>query len=102
MHSRAAEYRILPGKLEDFLRAIHSLLPMLRQQAGFRALVILRTSAGDPPEAMSISVWDSLSDLKASEENMFLYQAISRLLEFCEGFPPIREYEVLISEFAAD
>jgi hypothetical protein len=33
---------------------------------------------------------------------MFLYQALARLLSHCDGFPTIREHEVLASEFAAD
>jgi len=49
-----------------------------------------------------LSLWDSLDDLKASEKNLFLYQAIARVLSYCEGFPAIREHEVLVSEFAAD
>ena len=102
MHARVTQVRILPGKLEDFVHAVHSILPLARQQAGFRALVVLRTAQAPVAEAMSVAVWDSLADLKASEKNLFFYQALSRVLTLCEGFPRISEYEVLVSEFAAD
>lgn len=99
MHARVTQFRILPGKLNDFRAAAESLRPLLHKQAGFRALVVLRTGEGPQPEATVVSVWDSFEHLKGSEKNLFLYQAISRVLAFCEGFPIIREHEVLVSEF---
>lgn len=99
MHARVTQFRILPGKLEDFRAAAESIRPVIHKQHGFRALLVLRTSES-PLEATVISVWNSLSDLKGSEKNLFLYQAISRVLEFCEGFPLIREHEVIANDFA--
>lgn len=102
MHARVAHYHILPGKLKEFQAAADSLIPLTRRQQGFRGLVVLKISEGPKPEVTIISMWDSFQDLKTSEKNMFLYQAIARVLGFCEGFPTIREHEVLVSEFAAD
>ena len=101
MHARITQFRILPDKQENFRAAIDSLVPLLHKQAGFRVLLVLRTSEGPVPEATVVSVWNSFEDLKGSERNLFLYQAISRLLAFCEGFPIIREHEVIASEFKA-
>lgn len=102
MHARVTHFHILPAKLEDFKASLDSLMPLIRKQQGFRALVTLHTSEKPKPEAMVLSIWDSLEDLKASEKNMFLYRALARVLSHCEGFPTIREHEVLVSEFAAD
>ena len=102
MHARVTHFHILPGKLDDFRDAIHSLVPLIRKQQGFQALLVLHAAEGSKPEATVLSLWDSLEDLKASEKNMFLYRALSRVLSFCDGFPTIREHEVLASEFAAD
>ncbi len=99
MHARVWQLRILPGKLEEFTSAVRSLIPPARQQGGFRGVVALRTGAGEPLEVLLIAVWDSLEELKASEKNLFLYQALARLLAFCEGLPSIREHEVLMSDF---
>lgn len=101
MHARVTQFRILPGKQEDFRAAVDSLIPLLRKQVGFRALLVLRTSEGPVPEATVVSIWNSLEDLKGSEKNLFLYQALSRVLAFCEGFPIIREHQVMASEFKA-
>ena len=99
MHARVTKFRIQPGKLDDFRAASESIRPIIRKQAGFRALVVLRTSEA-PLEATVVSVWNSLEDLRGSEKNLFLYQAISRVLAFCEGFPMIKEHEVITGEFA--
>lgn len=101
MHARVTQVRILSGKMEEFREAVDSLVPAIRRQAGFRALLVLGTTPGPAPEAMVVSIWDSLDKLKESEKNLFLYQALSRVLGFCDGFPLIREREVLVSEFAA-
>lgn len=102
MHARVTHARILPGKLKEFIRAVESMVPLIRKQVGFRALVVLRIKETGSPEATIVSVWDSFNDLKASEKNMFFYQALARTMAFCEGFPTVQEHKVLISEFAAD
>jgi len=102
MYARATDVRINPSKLYEFTTAVQSTFPLLRQQAGFRALVVLGDPEQQSPEATIISIWDSRADLEASEKNMFLYQALSRILGYCESFPKIRAYRVLASEFAAD
>lgn len=101
MHARVWQLRIQPGKLEEFTAAIQSLVPLARQQGGFRGVLVLRTNGKERPEAMVIAVWDSLQDLRKTEHSMFVTQALARVLSCCEGFPSIRESEVLVSEFAA-
>jgi len=102
MHARVTQFRILPGKVKEFAGAVDSVLPLIRKQVGFRALVVLRTSETPVAHTTVLSLWDSFDDLKNSEKNLFLYQALSRVLGFCEGFPEIHEHDVLVSEFAAD
>jgi hypothetical protein len=46
-----------------------------------------------------VALWDSLLAIRASENNLFLTQAISRFLACCEGLPHITEQEVLASDF---
>jgi len=100
MYARVSEVRILPGKWTEYLDAVHSVLPILRQQAGFRAGFVLRNDENNRPRALVVTLWDTHEALKASEKNLFLYQAIARTLSVCEGFPRIREHEVAVSEFA--
>ena len=105
MFARIVQVQIVPGKLKEFLVAVDSLRPGLRKQSGFRTLVILRSaetpaSKGDDGEvsATSITLWDTMEHMRASEKNMFLYQALARMKAYYKGFPQIREEEVIASE----
>ena len=100
MYARVTHLQILPEKMEEFRRAMETIRPEVRKQAGFRGLVVLREGTTNAPEATSIAMWESLEHLRASEKNLFLYQALSRLLVLCKGFPTIREHEVLACELA--
>jgi quinol monooxygenase YgiN len=106
MYARVMQIRILAGKLGDLRLATESLLPTLRKQAGFRAMMILRSPEtpakdGDDREisATTYTIWDSMEHMRESEKNMFLYQALARIKEFCKGFPQIHEEEVIASEW---
>jgi heme-degrading monooxygenase HmoA len=112
-----AQFRVLPGHLDAMLAETSSLRPLLKKQKGFVALVVLRLDQpaaapgsksapvqapqeGDEVHVTTVSLWESLEDLRASEKNMFLYQAIARLMKHARGFPSIREAEVLYNDFA--
>lgn len=96
MYARVWHVHIQPGRIEEFKDAIDSLLPAARKEAGFRAVLVLGSDGGKSPEATVIGVWNTLEELKASEKSLFLYQALSRVLNLCEGFPNISEEEVLL------
>ncbi len=100
MYARVTHYRILPGKLEEFTSAVDSLMPAVQKLKGFRFVVVLKGDAQHRQEATAVSMWESLEDLHAGDNNVFYYQALARLLKCCDGFPTIDEQEVLVSEFA--
>ena len=102
MHARVTEVNIEAGKLDEFIDSMQATIPELRTQPGFRALLVLRSSEANALGVTLLSVWDSLEDLKGSETNLFLYQALARILKTAEGFPHMTEHEVLVSEFAVD
>ncbi len=95
MHARVWRVHIRPGKTEDFKAALQSLYPLARQQPGYRGSVALTSGTGAPREVTVVAIWNSLDDIRASERNLFVTQAISRVLVCCDGFPQITEQEVL-------
>ena len=106
MYARVMQIRILAGKLHDMLDAVESLRPTLRKQPGFRMMMFLRSPEtpskdGDDKEisGTTYTIWDSMEHMRASEKNMFLYQALARIKEFCKGFPQIHEEEVIAIEY---
>lgn len=95
MHARVWKLRIRPGKLGEFRGAIASLMAPAHRQHGFRGSLALVSDGSDAPEVTLIGVWDSLDDIRGSERNMFLMQAISKVLGCSEGFPQITEHQIV-------
>ncbi len=100
MYARVWRAGILPGKVEEFKAAIDSARPFLRQQPGFRGLLVLRTGPGEELDATIVSAWASIEDLRNSETNAF-QEAVVHVLTTCEPHPVMREEEVVFCEFAA-
>jgi heme-degrading monooxygenase HmoA len=98
MHARVSQYYIRPGKMDEFAAVVDSLIPALHKVAGFRSLLILRGGEPNKPEATAISLWDTVEELRAGDNNVFYYQVLARLMACCDGFPSVREHEVLVSE----
>lgn len=106
MHARITQFNVRSGKLDELADAVDSLIPSMRQQKGFKSLIVLRGAAlpgntSDGPVITAITTWDSLDSLRASEENLYFYRAMARVLAFSDGFPSIQEHEVLVNEHHA-
>jgi hypothetical protein len=101
MHARVWRFHIRPGKMQDFQIILSSVIDLAREQGGYRGGVALGSGKSEPLEVTLVALWDSLELMRASENNLFLTQAISRFLACCEGLPHITEQEVLASDFIA-
>ncbi|MGH9713185.1 MAG: antibiotic biosynthesis monooxygenase family protein [Candidatus Acidiferrales bacterium] len=99
MVARVTQYKIRPGKIEAFTSAVESMSPALDKFHGFRVLLVLRGPEEDSREATTISVWDSVEDLRHCDNDKFYYHAIANLMKCCESFSPMREQDVLASKF---
>jgi heme-degrading monooxygenase HmoA len=100
MVARVTQYRIRPGKMEEFTSTVESLIPALDRLKGFRVLLMLQGADPASREATAISVWESSADLRDSDNDEFYYHAIAQLLKCCESFSPMREEKVMVSKFA--
>jgi hypothetical protein len=83
MYARVWKFSILPEKVDEFIAASNAVVPLLRQQPGFRNLVVLRGGSVERLEGTAISAWESL------------------VFSCCQPRPSVREEEVVISEFAS-
>ena len=99
MHARVLQFRIKPGKTEEFQQAIESVLPKRREEKGYCGLLVLRGGAEAPRDGWIIALWETLDDLRASEKGITYYGALSKMMGTCEGMPSIVEQEVLLSDF---
>jgi quinol monooxygenase YgiN len=101
MHARVWQLHVRPGQVRDFQDVFSSVVDLARQQEGYRGVLALASGKLETPDVTVVAVWDSVQALRASENNLFLTQAISRFLACCEGLPLITEQELLASDFIA-
>jgi hypothetical protein len=101
MQARLWQLQIRPGKLRDLQAILPSVMELARQKAGYRGVFAWASGKLESPEVTLVAIWDSLEAIRASENNLFLTEAISRYLACCEGLPHISEREFLASDFVA-
>jgi heme-degrading monooxygenase HmoA len=100
MHARVTQFHIAPEQFAPFLAAMEAALPHARQQKGFRGLLALRGGTSAPSiEVRVMSIWNSLEDLQAGEQNFYFYQALAKVMAASKAFPLIESQEVLFAEF---
>lgn len=103
MYARVTQFHVLGDKLDEFLESVRAAAPHAREQKGFRALLVLRDDAGASSAHGSlhvrvISIWNSIEDLQAAEQNFYLYQALARVMTASKGFPSIEGQEVIFAD----
>lgn len=103
MYARVTQFHVLADKLDEFLESVRAAAPHAREQKGFRALLVLRDDAGASSAHGSlhvrvISIWNSIEDLQAAEQNFYLYQALARVMTASKGFPSIEGQEVIFAD----
>ncbi|HVA17916.1 MAG TPA: antibiotic biosynthesis monooxygenase [Candidatus Dormibacteraeota bacterium] len=100
MYARVTQFHIVPDKLDSFLAALRDAVPHAHQQHGFRALLVLRADApASTADVRVMSLWDSIQDLQAGEQNFYFYQALAKVMTSSKGFPLIEGQEVLFADF---
>ncbi len=99
MHARVTQFSIPPEKLNEFIGALNSAIPLMRQRKGFQALLVLRVEETNPPDVRVMTLWDTQEALHESENSVLFYQALARALAFAKGFPVMREEEVVLYDF---
>jgi heme-degrading monooxygenase HmoA len=71
----------------------------MHERKGFQALLVLRVEGSNPPDLRVMTFWDSQQALQDSENDIRFYQVLARVMAFSQGFPVIREEEVVIGDF---
>jgi hypothetical protein len=101
MHARLWQLHLRPGMVQDFRDILSSLVELARLQEGYRGVLALASGKSESPDVTLVALWDSLETIRASENNLFLTEAISRYLVCCQGLPHITVQELLASDFIA-
>jgi hypothetical protein len=101
MHARLWQLHLRPGMVQAFQNILSSVVELARLQDGYRGVLALASGKSESPDVTLVALWDSLEAIRASENNLFLTEAISRYLVCCEGLPHITVQELLASDFIA-
>ena len=101
MHARVWQLQLRRDKVQDFRTVLSSVVELARQQGGYRGVFAWTSGTSESPEVTLVAIWDSLEAIRASENNLFLTEAISSYSACCRNPPRISEREFLASEFVA-
>jgi Antibiotic biosynthesis monooxygenase len=101
MPAHVWQLHVRHGMVQDFKETLSSLVELAREQDGYRGIVALASSNSESPDVTLLALWDSLDAMRASENSLFLTQAISLFMVCCEGLPHITEQKLLGSDFIA-
>jgi heme-degrading monooxygenase HmoA len=97
VHARVVIMEMLPIDVKEAVSSYRDrVVPAGREQDGFRGAWMLT----DPEtgEGMSISLWESAEDMRASEESEFHRRELGELEGFFVSAPVRKHYEVSVEE----
>ena len=93
MHARVTTVPVEPGRMEDAVRILrNSVAPVMKQQTGFKGWFLLTESKQN--KITSITLWETATDLMASQMNGEYQVQIAKLSDFVAGPPATEQYEV--------
>jgi len=97
MYARVVSGHYQSGKMDEGAELYrNSLAPAAKQQQGFKGLLGLVDRATG--RGLSITLWETEADLKASETSGYYQQQLAKFVPLFSG-PPDREvYEVIAQE----
>ena len=97
MRARVITIQYHPDKMEEGLQMYRDVLTAARQQAGFKGILgLIDREAG---KAMSITLWETTSEIQASGEGSAYFQAQSaRFASVLAAAPVVETYEVVAQE----
>jgi heme-degrading monooxygenase HmoA len=84
MHARMTMIRTQPGKLEEAVTiGRDSIVPLAKEQPGFKSLVALTDSESE--ELIFISLWETEEDLEAGENSGYYEEQLGKLSSVLAG-----------------
>jgi hypothetical protein len=97
MYARKVSIHLKPNTSGEFARTIdNDILPLLRQQDGFKDEITL--VASDGKDAVAISLWDRKESADAYNRETYP-QVLKGLAKVIDGTPEVQVYEVASSTF---
>ena len=97
MFARSVSIHLKSNMLSDYTRTFeNAVLPVLREQKGFRDEIIFAGPGGI--DVTAISLWENKTDAEAYNTNVYP-QVLKTLARFIEGMPKVQTSDVVSSTF---
>jgi heme-degrading monooxygenase HmoA len=77
MHARVWQLQVRSGRVRDFQDVFSSLVDLAQRQEGYHGVLALAAGKSESPDVTVVALWDSLQAIRASENNLFLTQALA-------------------------
>jgi heme-degrading monooxygenase HmoA len=95
MHARVTTVDLVPGKEDEIVDIWRKdIVPLVKAQAGFKAAYVFGDT--ETHRGMSVTLWESEADMKASEESGAVQEALSKFVGLFAGPPTQERFEVLL------
>src|SRR5712691_13037579 len=97
MHARVLMAQTEPGKTDELTQLIRdSVIPEVKQEGGFKGLLLLNERATG--KGISITLWETPVDLKASETTGYLQRQLVKVAPLLNEPPLVGVYKVTIQQ----
>jgi quinol monooxygenase YgiN len=97
MYARVLRFRVDPNKIDEGIEVYEDgYVPEAKQQKGFMEAMLL----GDRGTGigMTLSIWESEADAKATEQSGFLQNVIAKFAGYFTEPPTIEGYEIMVRD----
>ena len=97
MFARNVSIHLKSNMFSDYTRAFHkNVLPLLRQQKGFRDEITLSNPGS--VDVIAISLWDTRANAEAYDTNAYP-EVLRTLARMIDGTPQVQTFEAVTSTF---
>ena len=96
MYARVTTVQIQPGKIDEAIRIYQdSVVPAVKQQAGFRSTMLITDRASG--KGMAITDWATEADLQANEASGYYQEQLAKFAPILTATPVREVYEVTVT-----
>ncbi|MHB8895065.1 MAG: antibiotic biosynthesis monooxygenase family protein [Candidatus Geothermincolia bacterium] len=99
MYARVLRFTVDPKRIEEGIEVYtDGYVPEAKQQKGFLEAMLLGDR--ETGKGMTLSIWESEADAKATEQSGFLQQVIAKFAGFFTEAPTIEGFEIMVRDLA--
>ncbi len=96
MFARVTTFQIRPDKIDENNQVAESIIPAIKQQAGFKSFIALEDRSSG--KAILVTIFETEADMKAGVNNGFVQQQVAKIAPYLTATPTSEFFEVAFHE----